>query len=297
MANIVNLKSIAKKYERNEDENAHSENVVLLAQNFGTKEELAEAKAILKKHNEEGHLSSENGAKRQKLHSQLIAKARVEMNKQGIQFRKGGKTDDKPKEPKGKKMVKTKEPKIVRGFFDDEPYEYAKGGGVDYYEQLAVYVQGVGSIYNGTSMRKAIEKARAYEKKKPNAEIIIVDEKYGDEYDTDGNFKNEFAKGGAIYKGDKVKIKDTNKSMVVKNIVKGKKGYVEFSGDGGTFLKGDLEKYEKGGKMDEKPKAPKGKKAVKPKEPKIVRGFFDDEPYEYAKGGSTGSWCYEIGGL
>lgn len=67
------------------------------------------------------------------------------------------------------------------------------------------------------------------------------------------------AKGGAIYKGDKVRIKDTNKSMVVKNIAKGKKGYVEFSGDGGTFLKGDIEKY--------------------------------------AEGGSISSWNYEIGGL
>ena len=103
---------------------------------------------------------------------------------------------------------------------------YAKGGGVDYYEQLAVYVQGVGSIYNGTSMRKASDKARAYKKKKPNAEIVIVDEKYGDEYDTDGNFKNEYAKGGKMKKG----------------------------------------------KQD----------------PPIVRGYFDDEPYEYAKGGEVG---------
>ena len=57
---------------------------------------------------------------------------------------------------------------------------YAKGGGVDYYEQLAVYVQGEGAIYNGTSMKKAIDKASSYLKTNPNAEIAIVDEKYGD---------------------------------------------------------------------------------------------------------------------
>ena len=34
------LAAIAKKYEKNEDENAHSENVVLLAKHFGTAEEL-----------------------------------------------------------------------------------------------------------------------------------------------------------------------------------------------------------------------------------------------------------------
>jgi hypothetical protein len=75
---------------------------------------------------------------------------------------------------------------------------YAKGGGVDYYEQLAVYVQGVGSIYNGTSMKKALEKANAYLKNNPKAEIAIVDEKYGDEYDINGNMKEEYANGGSF---------------------------------------------------------------------------------------------------
>ena len=74
----------------------------------------------------------------------------------------------------------------------------AKGGGVDYYEQLAVYVQGEGSIYNGTSMKKAIDKANSYLKNNPKAEIAIVDEKYGDEYDLNGNLKEEYASGGGI---------------------------------------------------------------------------------------------------
>lgn len=77
--------------------------------------------------------------------------------------------------------------------------EYAEGGEAgDYYEQLAVYVQGVGSIYNGTSMKKAVEKANSYLKKNKNAEIVIVDEKYGDEYDLDGNMKDEYAVGGEV---------------------------------------------------------------------------------------------------
>jgi hypothetical protein len=70
----------------------------------------------------------------------------------------------------------------------------------------------------------------------------------------------DYGKGGAIYKGDKVRIKDSNKTMVVKSIAKGKKGYVEFSGSEGTFLKGDLEKFEDGGMVG-------------------------------------GDWCYSIGGL
>lgn len=85
-----NLKSIKDKYEENEDNNAHSENVVLLAKHFGTKEDLAEAKEILALHEKEGHLSSENGKKRQELHLKLIDKARKEMGEKGIEFKKGG---------------------------------------------------------------------------------------------------------------------------------------------------------------------------------------------------------------
>ena len=90
MAKGGDLSSIKKKYEENEDENAHSENVVLLAKHFGTKEDLAKAKEILALHEKEGSLSSENGKKRQELHLKLIDKARAEMGKQGIEFEKGG---------------------------------------------------------------------------------------------------------------------------------------------------------------------------------------------------------------
>jgi hypothetical protein len=90
MAKGGDLSSIKKKYEENEDENAHSENVVLLAKHFGTKEDLAKAKEILAVHEKEGSLSSENGKKRQELHLKLIGKAKAEMGKQGIEFEKGG---------------------------------------------------------------------------------------------------------------------------------------------------------------------------------------------------------------
>lgn len=84
------LKSVKEKYLENEDNNAHSENVVLLAKNFGTKEDLAEAKTILALHEKEGQLTSENGKKRRELHLKLINKARAEMSKEGIEFAKGG---------------------------------------------------------------------------------------------------------------------------------------------------------------------------------------------------------------
>ena len=70
-----------------------------------------------------------------------------------------------------------------------------------YYEQLAVYVQGVGSIYNGTSMQTAVNKAKSYLKNNPKAEIVISDEKYGDTYDLDGYMiDDEYAEGGVTKK-------------------------------------------------------------------------------------------------
>jgi hypothetical protein len=63
--------AIEKEYKENEDNNYHSENVVLLAENFGTEEEKAEAKEILEKHNEEGSLSSELRNRRSVLEEKL----------------------------------------------------------------------------------------------------------------------------------------------------------------------------------------------------------------------------------
>jgi hypothetical protein len=63
--------AIEKEYKENEDNNAHSENVVLLAENFGTEEEKEEAKEILEKHNEEGSLSSQLRNRRSVLEEKL----------------------------------------------------------------------------------------------------------------------------------------------------------------------------------------------------------------------------------
>lgn len=89
--------------------------------------------------------------------------------------------------------------------------DYAEGGMMadggkteDYYEQLAVYVQGKGEIYRGTSMKKALEKANDYLSKNPKSEIVVVDDKYGDEYDLNGNFKEEYANGGMMAEGGEV---------------------------------------------------------------------------------------------
>jgi DNA-binding phage protein len=87
-----NLALIKEQYEENEDDNAHSENVVLLAKHFGSSDELKEAKKILSLHNKEGYLTDENQLNRRTLSKKLIEKARKEMLKQNIKFANGGVT-------------------------------------------------------------------------------------------------------------------------------------------------------------------------------------------------------------
>jgi hypothetical protein len=84
------LNTIKNKYLKNEDENMHSENVVLLAENFGDVQDLKEAKRILALHRKEGSLSMVNGRKRELLHRNLISRARAEMQKEAIEFKNGG---------------------------------------------------------------------------------------------------------------------------------------------------------------------------------------------------------------
>jgi hypothetical protein len=95
--------AIEKEYEENEDNNYHSENVVLLAENFGTEEEKAEAKEILEKHNEEGSLSSELYKRRSVLEEKLWDKyqALKKIYANGGQttlFGDGGNVDEQNKE-------------------------------------------------------------------------------------------------------------------------------------------------------------------------------------------------------
>ena len=85
-----NLDSIKNEYLENEDNNYHSENIVLLAKHFGTDNDYKEALRILSIHNKEGHLFGENSASRRKLSQKLTNKARKEMAKQGIEFKRGG---------------------------------------------------------------------------------------------------------------------------------------------------------------------------------------------------------------
>ena len=76
--------SLYKKYRDNEDANAHTENVVLLAKNFGTPDQLKEALEIKASHDKLGYLSGLMSAKRQELSTDLLKSyktAKYDLNK------------------------------------------------------------------------------------------------------------------------------------------------------------------------------------------------------------------------
>ena len=186
------------------------------------------AKEILRKHNEEGGLSSENGKKRQDLHLKLITKARQEFNKEGIEFAKGGTTKTKFKV--GDKVV---------GQFR---YDYGEGlqpvSIYDYADRVKGFISNV----------RKIDTTTMYSIKFDNGEEL----QYPDFAIDNFIVKSQYAKGGltehGLEVGDEI-VMDVKKTTMGKMPTTiGVKDYDK------EFHLVDLDKgerYAKGGKTDE----------------------------------------------
>lgn len=72
-ARKLNPAQVYKKYLKNEDRNAHSENVVLLAESFGTQEDILISKNILALHHELNHMPYPLSMIRNAINSRLYA--------------------------------------------------------------------------------------------------------------------------------------------------------------------------------------------------------------------------------
>jgi len=73
---------ILKKYQENEADNHHTENVVLLAKHYGTKKKYEKAKEIQALHRKEGSLTLELASERNKLEKPLYKKMLVEVEEE-----------------------------------------------------------------------------------------------------------------------------------------------------------------------------------------------------------------------
>lgn len=92
MAKGGGVSEVWEQYEENEDNNLHSENVVLLAKHFGTKDDIKKAEMILKKHEEIGHIPYDLMKERDELGHKLYDKLLEAKNKK---MAAGGDTDGK----------------------------------------------------------------------------------------------------------------------------------------------------------------------------------------------------------
>lgn len=103
---------IFKQYERNEGRNDHSENVVLLAKHFGTKEDLQLAQSIQKKHDSLGHMPPDLMKQRDELSDKLYPMLVAAKKKVDGVMAKGGQVSGKfrfvPYKSQGDMLVSTK---------------------------------------------------------------------------------------------------------------------------------------------------------------------------------------------
>jgi hypothetical protein len=101
----LSKKDFFKKYEENEDENMHTENVVLLAENYGTESDIRDAKTILAKHESIGHLPTTLRQERDALHDKLWSKY-VQSREDGGMMAHGGELTENAKKAWGKMGIK-----------------------------------------------------------------------------------------------------------------------------------------------------------------------------------------------
>jgi len=90
----LSKKSFLKEYEENEDQNMHSENVVLLAKNYGTESDIRDAKTILAKHESIGNLPASLREERDALHKKLYDKFRQSKEDGGMMAEGGAVNED-----------------------------------------------------------------------------------------------------------------------------------------------------------------------------------------------------------
>ena len=185
-----------------------------------------------------------------------IGKATAEMKKKGTVglFTKKAKAkgmtaqeyaDEILENPKGKSLKLRREAQFAHEMGeiakDRRKRKYKKGGKTQGYND---------KLDESLAKRTGTRKSKSQSYKARRDESKAANKMLGRRaYQSVGTMDNEdwekgwkMGKGGIIDEGDMVKIKDTGKKMKVKDISLNSKNQVEFSGDNGSFLIGDIEK-------------------------------------------------------
>jgi hypothetical protein len=208
------LKKIQRKFDLNEDKNYHSENVVLLADAFGSEQDKMEAKRILALHKKEGSLSSENGKKRRDLSIKLFKAWDKEREKSGL-MADGGMMgqgyDDREDERLGMRHGKMydKDLKSTHARRDDARFEERADGGM---------MDDGGMMRRGGRTKAAIAADKRYKALKAGKRVSENGNVYYEsrENHSDVNRRNKLEDGGMMKKGGKVGSSKEDKARFAK---------------------------------------------------------------------------------
>ena len=231
-----------------------------------------------------------------------IGKATAEMKKKGTVglFTKKAKAkgmtaqeyaDEILENPKGKSLKLRREAQFAHEMGeiakDRRKRKYKKGGKTQGYND---------KLDESLAKRTGTRKSKSQSYKARRDESKAANKMLGRRaYQSVGTMDNEdwekgwkMGKGGIIDEGDMVKIKDTGKTMKVKDISVNSKKQVEFSGDDGTFLIGDIKKVmKKGGKTqgyDDRENESLGMRTGKQSSKKVsAKGRRDDSYGKWGK--------------
>jgi hypothetical protein len=243
---MVDVKKIREEYEENEDNNLHSENVVLLAKHFGSESDLRNARIILSKHEAIGHLPSYLSQERDELSRKLYKK----MVEASTKMAKGGEIEVKEGDMIKSKTIKgrvyesmgtmfkiedeygNKNPKYynTRDFKKSEITKMANGGETNGME-VVNYLKGVSGLRasyiaewadkNNVDLNQ-VQKAIKTKKLKPIDFSTALSGKEGNKYAKDIISKysqNKMAKGGMTKPKFMDKVKSISKSLLKKKKV------------------------------------------------------------------------------
>ena len=104
---------------------------------------------------------------------------------------------------------------------------------------------------------------------------------------------SKYEEGGMMAKGGSIKVNLGSGEMDLEDAIKMYENKIKSQGRVTNERDENMLKQLK----SMRPKMAKGGKTKSKQDPPIIRGYVDDEPYEYGDGGTMNCWCYEIGGL
>lgn len=216
----------------------------------------------------------------------FIDSATTDFMNENKQFAKGGKTK------KGKK-----EPMIVRGYFDDEPYEYAKGGSMD-----SIITDDIKQKFTEYRNKEGRKNFDAYE---PILKEIESENRYGKGYtprsgrSTEYNTLNLLKRLGVLTEVTDMRKPASKRGYYLKNNKMAKGGEIDLSGNNYRVLftkkDSDIVYGEEIYAKSENEARKKFNNKHKGKGRTIE--YISTPSAYYSDGGMTTGWCYSIGGL